>query len=180
MTTPPSINSPSIPKVRLMVYAQNTSVSTIQTHMEIERTLNRYGADGFAYAAQGDMATVIFGMESRRMRFVLTLPDPEEFRYTSHSPPRERSQKAQDDSYDQACRQKWRALLLVIKAKLEAIESGISTLEEEFLANIVLPDNTTAGDWLIPQIGEAYRTGEMPPMLPAAGGQCRAIALPPA
>ena len=46
---------------------------------------------------------------------------------------------------------------------------GISTIETEFLANIVLPDNTTAGEWMLPQIDRAYRTGEMPPMLPAAG-----------
>ena len=29
--------------------------------------------------------------------------------------------------------------------------SGISSLDEEFLANIVLPDNTTAGDWRSPR-----------------------------
>ena len=55
-----------------------------------------------------------------------------------------------------------RALLLVIKAKLEAVTAGISTIETEFLANIVLPDNTTAGEWMLPQIDRAYCTGEMP------------------
>ena len=64
---------------------------------------------------------------------------------------------------------RWRALLLVIKAKLEAVTAGISTIETEFLANIVLPDNTTAGEWMLPQIDRAYRSGEMPPLLPAAG-----------
>ena len=59
--------------------------------------------------------------------------------------------------------------MLVIKAKLEAVTAGISTIETEFLANIVLPDNTTAGEWMLPQIDRAYRTGEMPPLLPAAG-----------
>ena len=112
-----------------MTYARNTTVSTIRTRNEIEETLERYGADGFAYATQGNMATVIFVMENRRIRFVLELPDPEDFRYTNHSPPRERSQKAQRDTYDQACRQRWRALLLVIKAKLEAVTAGISTIE---------------------------------------------------
>ena len=43
------------------------------------------------------------------------------------------------------------------------------TIETEFLANIVLPDDTTAGEWMLPQIDRAYRTGEMPPLLPAAG-----------
>ena len=86
--------------------------------------------------------------------------------------------------HGQACRQRWRALLLVIKAKLEAVTAGISTIETEFLANIVLPDNTTAGEWMIPQIDQAYRTGQMPPMLPAAGNSdprsSGPIALPPA
>ncbi len=133
-----------------MTYARNTTVSAIRTHNEIEEALERYGADGFAYATQGNLATVIFAMENRRIRFVLALPDPEDLRHTNHSPPRERSQRAQQEAYDQACRQRWRALLLVIKAKLEAVTAGISTVETEFLANIVLPDNTTAGEWMIP------------------------------
>ena len=76
-------------------------------------------------------------MENRQIRFVLELPDPEDFRLTNHSPPEERSARAQREAHDQACRQKWRALLLVVKAKLEAVSAGISTLEAEFLANIV-------------------------------------------
>ena len=123
-------------------------------------------------------------MENRRIRFVLDLPDPEDFRYTNHSPPRERSDRAQQEAHDQASRQRWRALLLVIKAKLEAVTAGISTIETEFLANIVLPDNSTAGEWMIPQIDQAYRTGEMPPLLPAADSSTSRpggpIPLPPA
>ena len=90
----------------------------------------------------------------------------------------------EEEAYDQACRQRWRALLLVIKAKLEAVTAGISTIETEFLANIVLPDNTTAGEWMLPQIDRAYRTDEMPPLLPAAGSpdprSSNPIPLPPA
>ncbi|CAI8018077.1 hypothetical protein GBAR_LOCUS10911 [Geodia barretti] len=113
-------------------------------------------------------------MENRQMRFVLELPDPDDFRLTNHSPPRERSQKAQQEAHCQACRQKWRALLLVsVKGKLEAVSAGISTLEAEFLANIVLPDNTTAGQWMLPQIDRAYRTGQMPPLLPLGPGPNR-------
>ena len=167
-----------------MTYARNTTVSAIRTRNELEETLERYGADGFAYATQGSLATVIFAMENRRIRFMLELPDQEDFRYTNHRQPRLRSAQAQHEAHDQACRQRWRALLLVIKAKLEAVTAGIATIETEFLANIVLPDNTTAGDWMIPQIDQAYRTGEMPPLLPAAGhiGQRSAgpIPLPPA
>ena len=96
-----------------MVYARDTNVSVIRTRNEIERTLERYGADGFAYATQGNMATVIFVMENRRIRFVLELPDPEEFHHTNHRIPRKRTERQQRESHAQACRQKWRALLLV-------------------------------------------------------------------
>ena len=36
-----------------------------------------------------------------------------------------------------------------------------------FLAHIVLPDGTTAGQFIRPQIAAAYSTGTMPSMLPA-------------
>ena len=73
-----------------MTYARNTTVSAIRTRNEIEETLERYGADAFAHATQGNLATVIFAMDYRRIRFVLELPDPQDFRYTNHNPPRER------------------------------------------------------------------------------------------
>ena len=59
---------------------------------------------------------------------------------------------------------------MVIKAKLEAVECGISCFEQEFMANIVLPDGKTAGDFMLPQIARAYATGIMPPMLPMLEG----------
>ena len=55
---------------------------------------------------------------------------------------------------------------MIIKAKLEAVESGISTVEREFFYDVVLPDGKTIGEWMAPQLEEAYRTGSMPPMLP--------------
>ena len=48
------------------------------------------------------------------------------------------------------------------------VASGITTLEEEFLAHMVLPDGQTVGQWLLPQVAEAYDTRQMPPMLPPA------------
>ena len=100
-----------------MTYARNTTVSAMRTRNEIEETLERYGSDGFAYATQGNLATVIFAMANRHIRCVLDLPDPEDFRYTNHNRLREHSARAQQEAHHQACLQKWRALLLVIKAK---------------------------------------------------------------
>lgn len=152
-------------------YAESTGVSSEQSRTEIERTLRRYGADGFMYGWQGTMAIVGFTMNGRQIKFLLPMPDPKasEFRYT---PARriERSATEQQKAYDQACRQRWRALALVIKAKLEAVEAGITVFEKEFLAHIVLPDGQTAGDYMLPQIETAYTTGQMPALLPQITG----------
>ena len=148
-------------------YAQNTNVSSELSRLEIEKTLIRYGANGFAYATEPGRAMIGFKLQGRQVRFLLPLPDisDDRFRYT---PARKnvRSEKAQYDAWEQECRRCWRALLLVVKAKLEAIETGISTFDSEFMANIVLPGGGTVGEFMEPQIEQAYLTGTVPNMLP--------------
>ena len=149
----------------MATYAANTDVASSRSRDEIERTLLRYGADQFLYGSQDGSALVGFRMEGRQVKFVLPLPDKQDHQFTHHSRG-ERTTEAALKGWDQSVRQRWRALALVIKAKLEAVESGISIFEDEFLANIVLPTGETAGDWMRPQIAEAYRIGAMPALLP--------------
>jgi hypothetical protein len=68
--------------------------------------------------------------------------------------------------WHQAIRARWRALFVVVKAKLVAVDSGITTIEREFLADLVLPDGETVGEWLKPQIEEIYATRTLPKLLP--------------
>ena len=99
---------------------------------------------------------VAFTMQNRNIRFVLPLPDPTDKEFT-HTPSRgtRRSETDAHKAWEQACRQRWRALALAIKAKLEAVETGITTFEQEFLAHIVMPDGHTVSDHVIPHIAEA-------------------------
>ncbi len=53
-----------------------------------------------------------------------------------------------------------------MKAKLEAVESGITTFEEEFLAHLVLPDGSRVADHALPAVAESYRTGRVAGLLP--------------
>lgn len=149
-------------------YANQTTVTSEKSRAEIERTLTRYGATSFMYGWTENHAVIAFEMNGRRLKFELPMPRRDEFRYTPAKRQR-RSDSAAEKAYDQAVRQRWRALALVIKAKLEAVESGISVFEEEFLANIVLPNGTTVGQFMVPQIAAVYETGSMPPLLPAPG-----------
>ena len=134
--------------------------------MEIKRILGRYGATSFMYGSNADRAIVAFEMAGRRIKFDLPMPNrnADEFKRT---PARRnvRNPAQQAEAYEQAVRQRWRALALVIKAKLEAVEAGITEFEEEFLAHIVLPGGQTVGQWLLPQVATVYETGNMPPLL---------------
>ena len=145
-------------------YAAQTNVSSELSRLEIEKTLIRYGAEGFAYATTQGRAIIGFSMNERQIKFILPLPVLSEFRLTPTG--RTRTENSQYEAWEQACRQRWRALNLVIKAKLEAVECGISVFEDEFMANIVLPGGQTVSDFMKPQIEQAYISGEVPRLLP--------------
>lgn len=145
-------------------YAKDTEVSSAKSRTEIEQTLTRYGATGFLYGWLEASAMVAFQMKNRHVKFVLPMPPRDDFRYTPNQQ-RERSEDQISREFDKAVRQRWRALLLVIKAKLEAVECGITVFDEEFMSHIVLPDGQTVGQWMRPQIERAYERGKMPSLL---------------
>lgn len=146
-------------------YAQKTRVTVQKSRAEIERILQRYGCDDFAYRNNQRMAQIAFRMNDRMIRFDLDLPDLESFRRTPTGRRRENEEQVRK-AWEQACRQRWRALALVIKAKLEAVEAGITTFEREFFANILLPDGQSVYEAAAPRLEESYRLGRTPPLLP--------------
>lgn len=148
-------------------YAATTEVSIDKSRSEIEHILHRYGATAFMYGWQAGKAAISFDVRDKRYRVVLPLPvlDDPEFRRS----PGGRNVRTPDQAlqaWEQACRQRWRALALWIKAVLEAEEAGITTLEQAMLRAQVLPNGMTIGDWLEPQLAASAQSGEMPPMLP--------------
>lgn len=145
-------------------YAQGTSVLSENSRAEIERTVHRFGASDFAYATRGPSAVVGFVIQDRQVRFVLTLPDRQAREFTHHSRGA-RTASAAEAEYDKAVREHWRALALLVKAKLAAVESNITTVEEEFLGHIILPNARSVYDNVREGVEHAYVTGKVPPML---------------
>jgi hypothetical protein len=129
-------------------FAEYTRVPVDKTRNEIESTLARYGATRFAYFNETARAIVIFEASERRIRFDLPLPDGKT----------ERNERNR--------RQKWRALLLAIKAKLQSVESKIETFEEAFLAHVIMPDGRSVAEHALPAIAASYKSGEMQALLP--------------
>lgn len=134
-----------------MAYAQNTAVPVERSKMEIERTVLKYGATGFITGwRKNDQALVTFEMNDRRVRFILPLPHDD----------------TNTKKWEKECRRLWRALALCIKAKLEAVESGISQFEEEFMPYFVMSNGMTVAERIIPDLTNIISTGNMPPLLP--------------
>lgn len=137
-------------------YAAKTEVPVEKSRMEIERILARYKATSFAYGLDEGRAVIGFGVKtaanaSLRVRMILPLPVERNYRTIP--------------AYEQARRQRWRALVMIVKAKLEAVEAGISTVEREFMADVLLPGGRTLGETVLPQIPELYETRGTPRLL---------------
>ncbi len=133
-------------------YAQATKVPANQTRNEIETMLTKkHGATGFVYGSSSEMAMVAFEMHGWRIRFTLPLPTAK--------------RGVSDKQLAAETRRRWRALGLVIKAKLEAVQSGIVAFEREFLAHIVVRGNETVGDQIIPGLAATLAQGELPKLL---------------
>lgn len=145
-----------------MSYAQRTKVTVDASASEIEKLLKKAGADKFARTWDESGATIMFGLAKRHVRFHLPLPRVGEKLRGSKVPLTE-NQVAQET------RRRWRALVIILKAKLEGVNSGITSFEEEFLAYIVVNNGQTMMQWSGQWLREAYENGRnMPPLLPPA------------
>ena len=130
-----------------MSFAKGTVVPVERTRAEIEKTIMNYGADEFSSGFMNGQAAIQFRVRERRVRFVLDLPNQDWARKQVMSQKRPRWYNASSipatilaPLVDAEHRLRWRCLLLAIKAKLEIVDSGIATFDEEFLAHIVIDD----------------------------------------
>jgi hypothetical protein len=152
-------------------YAANTATSSSASRAEIEHDLERFGATAFQYGWDSlrKRAEITFTINGRHVRMSMALP-PKDHPDVRLTPNRKltRTPAAQEEAYEQLVRQRWRVLALGIKAKLALVEAGITTLEEEFLANVLLPGGETVGSWVAPVVTRAYELGAAPAAFPLA------------
>ena len=141
-----------------MTYAAKTTVAFEKSVSEIVMLIKRAGAKQIGQMDDADFFAIQFVIVDRMIRFRLPLPKLAEMpthdgRGFSLNP------KQRIDKLDQTKRQRGRALRLVINAKLESVESGIETLEQAFLAHVVMADGKTIYDRISSGIALEYQTG---------------------
>lgn len=136
-------------------YAEGTSVPVERSQAEINKILTRFGADQLAQASSAAPPAVLMGFRAkgRLIRFHLPMPTGKEFKGTPIQI---------EKLWAGECRRRWRALLLVLKAKLEAVDSGITTFEQEFYAFTVLPTGMTMYEATHQEVSKSLEHGKPP------------------
>jgi hypothetical protein len=138
--------SPSKPR-----YAADTEVPVEKSKRQVEALLKSHGAEAYHTGWDAARDVIEFAWCGKQIRFVLKRPTLASFAVSDRG--FLRTTRQQQAAFEQAERQRWRALYLVVRAKLEAVEAGLAIFEEEFMAFIVVPGrNQTLGEVLVPRI----------------------------
>ena len=115
-------------------YAHGATTPSMNTRAEIEKTLRRFGCTKFVSGVDGLRGAVSFEHEGRRVK--MEIPDPKQALAPYDKWPITKQIEAEE-------RRLWRSLLMAIKAKLDMVESGITTFDVEFLPYMQLNDGRT-------------------------------------
>jgi hypothetical protein len=156
----------------LSKFAADTAVPVERSQAEARAILNAHGCTKFALADEGDrsaiQAVLVKDGCAVSLRFVIGLPaktDKAIATYKRGSWTHNRTPSAVDAAHAQECRRRWRCLVLLLKAKFAAVDSGIVLFQDEFLAHLVLPSGETVGTWAGREIAPAIAAGRMPTTL---------------
>jgi hypothetical protein len=130
-------------------YAEGTTVSVQSSRGEITGILAKHGCNHFATGTTPEGDTIQFVLGGKQFRMFIAKPtatsmyDRDRSRYTYPG------NVDWEGKAEQEWKRRWRAHVLLIKAKLEFIEGGDTTLEQEFLPYAVLKDGRTVGDLIV-------------------------------
>lgn len=144
---------------------EDTEVSADRSKAEIRALLMHYGVTQFGIAEAAGRATVGFVAGGRLVRLEVPLPDRGASATSRAGKWLRAGTPAARKIHDQDERRIWRAVRMWIFAQLEAVESGIRTFEQLFLADTVLPSGETFAAWAEPQLHGAVAAGRMPALL---------------
>ena len=133
-------------------YAKTTSVPVNRSRTQIQDVLIGFGIDEFFFGTSSRGQGIGFKYEGRVYKYNVPLP--------------ERTEDMSDKQYEQALRSRWRVLHMTLKMKLEEILGGGIPFEDQFLAQMCLPNGKSVSDFMrLPENIAKLEKAEMPKML---------------
>ena len=145
-------------------FAKKTNVTMDASRQELEKLLRRAGATKAMTGWDEEKAFVAFVIDGLPIKQQVTMPKQQQFCKTDTG--RERKKDAQLKVFEQACRQRMREFVHLLKAKLIAVAIGVRSIEQEFFGDICLPDGQTVYELQKENLKNAMTSGKMPALLP--------------
>ena len=135
-----------------MNYAKATSVPVSRSRSQIQDELEKFGIEEFFFGTSPRGQGIGFKYEGRVYKYNVPLP--------------ERTEDTTDKQYEQAMRQRWRILHMTLKMKLEEILGGGIPFEDQFLAQMCLPNGSSVSDFMkLPDNVARLEKSKMPKLL---------------
>lgn len=150
---------------------ENTSVAVSKSQEDIRRLLQRHGASQFTFGEGTVDGRVLVAVEFmiERMRVRVRVPlKPQAESVLASKARRARSKtlgEIRAEANEQEARRIWRVIHWALKARLEAVEEEVETLEQAFLPHIVLDSGATVYESLV-HTGRVELGENMPLALP--------------
>ena len=132
-------------------YAKATTVPVARSKQKIEELLVSYGIEEsfMGRSPRGDG----IGFKYKGKVYKMNVPTPSKDNKT-------------DKQYEQELKQRWRILYMSMKMKFEEIDAGVKSFEDQFLAQMCLPDGTTVADFMkLPENIARLEKTKMPKLL---------------
>jgi hypothetical protein len=150
------------------IYAHGTVVSVEKSKAELDALLGKHGATSRGVMSNDTEGLVYVFFEIAGSKYQISVPLPKlgDFPSKNSQPPGwwgwtdGRRAEWRYKSWEQACRERWRAVVLMVKSKLEIVRIGMSTVQREFLSDLVLKNGRTVSEMI---------AGDPDRLLPAAG-----------
>ncbi len=153
-------------------YAAGTTVTASNTQGEIMGLLGKRGVQKIATFCEPERFSLAFEHEGIPYRVGLPLPDPDDPEFSEYmqgSVKYKRTESAIRERYEKELNRRWRAFGMVIKAKIVAVEEGISTMQAEFIGNAVLSTGRTVSETYAEELGVLAASGQLSALMPPGG-----------
>ena len=123
-----------------------------KSKVQVQELLINYGIEEFFFGTSPRGDGIGFKYEGRIYKHNVPMPSQDDYRT--------------DNQYEQAVRQRWRIFYMSLKMKLEEIQSGGISFEDQFLSMMTLPDGSTVGDFMrLPENLARIQSTKMPKLL---------------
>lgn len=146
-------------------YAEGTKVPLEKSLAEINGMLSRLNCSQTMTMQTDDHFMVAFVIDKVAYKMSVPKPNPKEKRFTevgiNGSTTKPATPKQHAEKVQQEMARRMRALAALIKARLVAVDEGITTMERAFIGDIVAgPNGQTVADMIVPQIANALERVE--------------------